>query len=325
MRKPAGIAYQELVATMAQAFDPNANVQVGEWIEGPDGRLDMDVSIRGSLDGRTTLAVIECKDFDVARTGKVGRPFVDALDSKRHDLKADIALICSNSGFTADALNKARRKGIGAISVLSEGDERVKIVIEEEIYFRRVTLGQRRFEHRGPDHHLLGSMDINDLHKLTYDSHSIHSWIEWRAASIITANPHLTGGFTASFKFLAPTEFDFKGKRVVLESVSIWLSPTVRWYSQIVQLDARLAMYDYLRRRIRFGSGPNEFLIKGIDFDQGTLLDVAPDIEPVGLNRQPGEVEVGLVLFEDMSTKEQPTPSLDGIVVPEDLTFILAR
>ena len=82
MRKPSGIAYQELVATMAQAFDPNAKVQVGEWIEGPDGRLDMDVSIRGSLDGRSTLAVIECKDFDIARTGKVGRPFVDALDSR---------------------------------------------------------------------------------------------------------------------------------------------------------------------------------------------------------------------------------------------------
>jgi hypothetical protein len=325
MRRPSGIAYQELVALMAQAFDPNAKVQVGEWIEGPDGRLDMDVSIRGTLDGTTTLAVIECKDFDVAKTGKVGRPFVDALDSKRHDLKADIVLICSNSGFTQDALNKARRKGIGAISVLAQGDERVKIVIEQEIYFRRVTLSERRFEYRGPDHHLLSGMDIVDLPKLTYNGHSVNSWMEWRVTSIIAANPHLTSSFTASFKFISPTEFDFKGQKVVLESVSMWVSPLkVRWYSQTVQLDARLAMYDYLRGRLRFGAGRNELLIKGIDFDKGTPLDAAPNIER-GLNLQSGEVDVAMVYFEGMSTTENPVPSLDAIVVPEDLEVFLPR
>jgi hypothetical protein len=324
MRKPSGIAYQELVAMVAQAFDPNAKVRVGEWIEGPDGLLDMDVSIRGSLDGRSTLAVIECKDFDLASTGKVGRPFVDALDSKRHDLKADIALICSNSGFTQDALNKARRKGIGAISVLAQLDERVKIVIEQEIYFRRVNLGERRFEYRGPDHRLLSGMNIDDLPKLTYNGHSVNAWIEWRVASIITSNPHLTRSFTASVKFISPTEFDFKGQNVVLESVSMWVSPKVLWYSQIVQLDARLAMYDYLRGRLRFGSGSNELLVKGIDFDKGTPLDAAPNIEP-GLTVQSGEVGLAMVYFEDMSTTENPTPSLDAIVVPEDLELFLPR
>jgi hypothetical protein len=86
-----------------------------------------------------------------AKTGKVGRPFVDALDSKRHDLQADAAFICSNSGFTEDALNKARRKGIGAISVLAAADSRVKVVIEKEIYFRRVLLGERAFTYHGLD------------------------------------------------------------------------------------------------------------------------------------------------------------------------------
>jgi hypothetical protein len=60
---------------MAKAFDPTADVKAGEWIEGPDGRLDMDVAIRGTLDGKPTLVVIECKDFDLTKTGKVGRPF----------------------------------------------------------------------------------------------------------------------------------------------------------------------------------------------------------------------------------------------------------
>lgn len=57
--------------------------------------------------------------------------------SKRHDLKADFAFICSNSGFTKGALRKARRKGITPVSILSAGDDRIKLVISKEIYFRK--------------------------------------------------------------------------------------------------------------------------------------------------------------------------------------------
>jgi hypothetical protein len=121
---------------MAKAFDSTADVQAGKWVEGPDGRLDMDVSIEGQVNGRPIRLVIECKDFDLRKSGRVGRPFVDALDSKRHDLGVDAAFICSNSGFTQDALRKARRKGIGMISVLAKGDSRAKAIIHKEIYFR---------------------------------------------------------------------------------------------------------------------------------------------------------------------------------------------
>src|SRR6266478_2449351 len=131
MRKRPGKAYQKLVAYVMKAFDPGADVKEGQWIKGPDGRLDMDVAIRGAIDGKPTLAVIECKDFDLTKTGKVGREYVDALDSKRHDLNADVAIMCSNSGFTEDALNKGRRKSIGAISVLYKGDQRIKVVIKQ--------------------------------------------------------------------------------------------------------------------------------------------------------------------------------------------------
>src|SRR5215475_1322251 len=105
MNASRGKAYQQLVAEVANAFDPGAKVTEGEWIVGPDGRLDMDVAIRGKINGKDILIVIECKDFNPKSTGKVGREFVDALDSKRHDLGASIAMICSNSGFTADALH----------------------------------------------------------------------------------------------------------------------------------------------------------------------------------------------------------------------------
>ena len=104
MNAPRGKPYQQLVAEVARVFDPGAVVTEGEWLSGPDGRLDMDVAIRGHINGQPVLVVIECKDFNLKTTGKVGREFVYALDSKRHDLGATVAIICSNSGFTADAL-----------------------------------------------------------------------------------------------------------------------------------------------------------------------------------------------------------------------------
>lgn len=81
-RDRPGTAYQELVASVVKAFDRTAEVRAGEWVEGPDGRRDMDVSVRGTVGGKPILTVIECKDFDPVRNGRVGISFIDALDFK---------------------------------------------------------------------------------------------------------------------------------------------------------------------------------------------------------------------------------------------------
>ena len=138
---PAGTAYQQLVASVVKAFDPGAIVSEGVWIDGPDGSRDMDVSVKGFLDGKPYSGVIECKDFTLKTSGRVGIGYVDALDSKRHDIGVDFAVICSNSGFSEDAMKKARRTGIGLSSVLAQGDSRVKVVIEQLIDFRKVSVG----------------------------------------------------------------------------------------------------------------------------------------------------------------------------------------
>lgn len=106
------------MAEVARAFDPNANVTQGQWVIGPDGRRELDVLIEGTADGRQTKGLIECKDFNPGTTGPVGIAYVDALESKRRDIGADVSLICSNAGFTVDALRKAKRVGIGLISLM---------------------------------------------------------------------------------------------------------------------------------------------------------------------------------------------------------------
>ena len=197
-----GRPYQRLVADVARAFDPGATVSEGEWVRGPDGRLDMDVSVRGTVDCRKVLVVIECKDFDPRSTGRVGRGYIDALDSKRHDLGADFAIICSNSGFTEDALRKAKRKGIGVISVLRTADRRVKVVIEEQIYLRRVRFTEWMFIYHCIDE------TINTLrpsvHQLRFMGCSVDSWLQLRASLIASANPMIVDRVGATFNFRYP-------------------------------------------------------------------------------------------------------------------------
>src|SRR5579884_2840798 len=92
----AGDDYMEQVAKVREALDPNAVVKTGQWIEGPDGEREVDVEVRGTVGGKPHFVIVEAKDW----RRRVDVQTVDALDSKRVDLKADAAFIYSNSGFT---------------------------------------------------------------------------------------------------------------------------------------------------------------------------------------------------------------------------------
>src|SRR5215472_9562570 len=131
-----GDAYQELVTAVMRALEPGAQVTAGEWIEGPDGERDMDVSIRGAADGSSVIVLLECKDH----RRPIGIGLIDAFDSKRRDLEADRAIMYSNSGFTAQAEAKASRVGIDLAAAMAEGDPRVRIRVYREIRARRLSV-----------------------------------------------------------------------------------------------------------------------------------------------------------------------------------------
>src|SRR5262245_53312974 len=129
--KKQGLDYQELVATIVRALDIHATVKTGQWCIGPDGHRDIDVEVRGIHNGREYFILIECKDHTYGRTRrKVSINEIDALESKRKDLKADLTVLCSNTGFSAPALRKAGRVRIVAISALATNDNRASYIVE---------------------------------------------------------------------------------------------------------------------------------------------------------------------------------------------------
>jgi hypothetical protein len=132
----AGDEYREMVGTVMAALDVGSAVKTEQWITGPDGERDMDVEVRGTLNGAPHFILVECKDH--ARP--IGIGFVDAFESKIRDLKSDRAIMFSNSGFTQDALKKANRVGIEMASAIKAGDDTVKIEVHREVVARRLTL-----------------------------------------------------------------------------------------------------------------------------------------------------------------------------------------
>jgi Restriction endonuclease len=207
-KKKRGQAIEESVAEIVRAIDPQSTVSQGQWINGPDGRRDRDVFIEGTVDGAAYTALIECKEYDRTTTGPVGITVVDALDSKRRDLQVDIAIICSNAGFTDPAVRKATRVGIVLIGVFRQDDGRIRLQLIDQVYFRRL-----KIEHLGfrPEHAQEGTTrECTDV-SATLQGQPVANWLCHHTISIIASNPIGGGHYAGVFAFKRPTEFNVVG------------------------------------------------------------------------------------------------------------------
>jgi hypothetical protein len=316
-------AYRQLVAAVIHAFEPNANIAVGSLVSTPDGTRTIDVEVRSPDNLR--LTAIDIVDAPFGR--KAGIEFVDAEDSKRFDIKADAMLLCSNTGFDAIAIRKAKRKKIGLISILRQGDKRVKAVIEEEIYLRKVRLDPMTISYTGVEP-LQGTPP--KTHELTYHGGSVDLWLEQRAMAITSANSGLQdGALTATFNLKAPTTFGFSSnlsRTVELKALQIKFSPHVQWLSQTVQIDAATGIYDYIRGRVRLAGGDNSYIMHGVDFDHAVPLPSPPAMTDLGFGLLPGEIDVALVLITGLDIPQGiEAAKLEGVIRPEDLQLHIPK
>jgi len=325
-RVKAGSAYEKFVALTIQAMDSTVKVHPHQWVKGPDGYRDMDVLIEGELNGSLFKILIECKDYDRKKTGPVGIELVEALDSKRQDFDVNAAIICSNSGFTEDAISKAKRKKIGLVSIVKADDPHVKNVIREEVYIRKVNVVSANI-----------SIEANlqtgvPLESIEYSGLPIMNWIWNIIGCIISFNPTgSSANFLLKYNFKIPTEFQFKNQSFPIHSITTRFSVNTEWYSQIVTIDAGLGIYDYLRGRLKLPPNFRTYQLKDLKFenhsiiDGGKPIDFIPDKEQLGLGPlQPYEESIGLMEVKGLNMVELSlVPNIDDLIVPEDLNFDL--
>ncbi|MGZ5436762.1 MAG: restriction endonuclease, partial [Pyrinomonadaceae bacterium] len=231
----AGTEYQELVAEVVRALDSNAKVETGQLVIGPDGGREVDVEVRGTQDGRQYFILIECKDKTYGGSRRrVGIGEIDALDSKRRDVNADLAVLCSNTGFAAKALRKAGRVGIVAISILAHADGRAKFVVERDLFARGLSVDRwttlfELVEDRLGD--LPAYWSPTDVF---FDGLPIVNWLEKHSHQLLLRYPGMRTmreriGFSRLLRFtIKDAEVDCAGFVLTLFCSHCWLRQKVR-------------------------------------------------------------------------------------------------
>lgn len=241
----AGDEYQEIVAAVVRVLDPGATVTVGAWKEGPDGLRDMDVSVVGAIDGKRQFVLIECKDW----TRPIGIGVIDALESKRRDLQADLAILYSNSGFTRQALRKAQRVGIKATSALAHGDERIKVKLQGNWIAKALSIDSWNFiffPSEPSDFNLPQNFGPGDL---TYHDRPVVNWFATISTEILREHEDATT-IQVVYAFREVCEFSFLGIPLRLRGLGFLLKCSKKWLSQIVEADVTLGLYDHMRQRV---------------------------------------------------------------------------
>lgn len=318
-----GSSYEKFVANVVAAIDENVKVEYSQWVQGPDGRRDMDVSVTGILNGKTCSMMIECKDYDVHKTGAVGIELVDALDSKRRDLNLDLAMICSNSGFTEGALTKAKRLNLGLISILKTGDEHVKIEIEEVFYKRQITFSNIDISFDFVDPSPI--INIDDTKAIKFEGLSISNWVDKRAFMIAQKYPSMTTPITASHKFKSPTIIVFGETAHEVSCFSFNFNFVTQWYRATHRIDASLGIYDFIRKKLHIGgTEQGQYVIKDVNaYDLGFPVDYVPDQKELDIEPTSQEINVRIGFTNITIANENEIPRLDEHIIPEDLKMDL--
>jgi len=316
-----GRQYQRVTAAVLQVFDPRAAVTESKWVIGPDGRRELDVLVTGTVDGRPTKVIVECKDFNPKTTGPVGIGYVDALESKRRDLGTQFALICSNAGFTADALRKANRVGIGLVSVMCKGDNRVRFAVIEEVYTRKIQIKNLSFTLESA----AGSVDSSGgaFEDVLYNGSPVANWVARRVMLFLGTNAIVNGPYKITHRFTSPVRFEWKTGSSEVTQIMLRVTIQGGWFAHRVEIDTTAGFYDWLRRRVRMAPGAGQLEIKGIDVHNGDPIDVPPSYVLKPDRYLPGEIGLTLMLVDGLPEPKTPAPELDAFIAPEDLDLAL--
>jgi hypothetical protein len=318
MAKKRGLSYQDLVAKVEAALDPHVKVAAGEWIDGPDGRRDCDVSIRGTHEGAPYFVLIECKDW----RKRVGIDVVDALDSKRKDLGVDLAMIYSNSGFTGPAVRKADRVGINLLTAVASSDSLSRARAKMLAYGRLLdvtNLSEGLIEPPGQDLPAPPGLTIENM---LYEGKPVHNWLVAQVYQELSRNEDKFEGeryaLTLEYTFGSLVTLDMAGVPFPAVGVAVTADVEVKWMSKALSIDVDFARFDLKSGRLTIPPS-TPFTLGPLD-DAGWEPSEPPHRD---LRREPGrpEFHVHAKLRRQLDVAGGGIAELDSIVTDKAVTL----
>jgi len=305
----AGSEYEELVSLVAKALDPNAEIRMSQWVEGPDGNREVDVELRGIVDGKPHFILIECKDWK----RPVDIQQVDKLDSKRSDLSADAAMIYSNSGFTKKALRKADRIGIDTVSAIAAGNQLVRLKIERELVVKALAVDSFKMTLYPSPESDRNFPETWDYTTLRYGGLPVVNWLARLSTNLLQryeGEPKIVE--IAAFK--TETPFTLEGSHIILRGFRVEMWCSRKWLSQTVREDVSLGVYNHITRRLTV---PNKQFWSMGWIDNKAWNEIHVDGEPEQWTRplKPGSFLLNLTLFKPIQgIEDEDAPLIDDLI-----------
>jgi hypothetical protein len=305
----AGSEYEELVALVAKAIHRDAEIATGKWVEGPDGKREVDVEVRGTIDGRPHFVHIECKDWKQP----VDIKEIDNLDSKRKDLSADAAILFSNSGFTKKALRKAERVGIDAVSAIAEGNNLIRPVIERVMTAKQLSVDSVRMTLYPNEQSNEDIPDGWDFRRLEYNRLPVINWLQNLSLDLIRKHED-ESRIIETVAFKKETVFELEGTPVVLRGFRIDMSCSKKWVSQTIREDVSLGFYNHVTRRLTIPD--KQYMTMGtIDNEGWDLIENEDGRDYFETSLEPGTFRLDLTLLNPIRAIEgKNTPSIDELI-----------
>lgn len=126
-----GESFEKIVARIQSLLDPATTVTHNERLVDRVGNSrQFDVVVRGQFGGRHVLGVLECKDH----SRRKGPDAIEAFAKKTENLGANLRVVVSRRGFTAQALRLAAHEHIGCVSLLPDTQQQLGFSIGEWWY-----------------------------------------------------------------------------------------------------------------------------------------------------------------------------------------------
>lgn len=146
-----------------------------------------------------------------------------------------VSLICSNAGFTSDAISKAKCVNIGLISVMRMGDRRLRFEVVEEIYTRRVRILSTSLTLTGNSPIKLSGVPFDDVR---YEGAPVANWVNQWIIQLVGSNPVVRGTYKATHALRTPLRFEWSGGGAEVSNLGFYFTIEGAWYAQQVEIDS---------------------------------------------------------------------------------------
>lgn len=306
-----GKKYERIVADVVQGLDPDAKIDVGTWIDGPDGSREIDVIVNYLDSDNRRQFILECKDYK--RKRRIGIEVVDAFASKLNDLNASGA-ICSNADFTLPARKKAQRLSIGLIGVFSSDGQGSGYEITETFEWRQI-----KVQNWNVACHFASNMvpDTSDFARVfTPNGNSLLDLGADLLNSGLMKFPVVAG--VVNFKCGLEKPIIVSGSRsFVLKSVEATASIDGVWLRKKCQITMDQGLYNWATRRSLGPNGSFSVSVNQLEFDKPELWVSKPMmLEGLFGRREVGTENIGMRMAFMM---------LDGVPKPKVSELALDR